>query len=335
MVRIGSAFTALINYVAPNKTFEERLLDQRIKNIYKYVNITAYDHGIDSNVTHRIAQNLEAKRKWWHFTTSPSIKLAQTQAFVSKIFPETKSDDFFNTGIGKHFLTSFQKLPVKKQIEQLSELLIQKDEAPFGMALLKEMSKNPNIKEAMKEKFETLFEQYQEANNALIQLAQKKSNYFAILFTDYGLDKEKQNRFNNWTPLHFITNLYIQGKIIDASFESLFQNTYKEEIILIEDTQGKKFLESLNIDLSSDKGKKIARFILANIKDPNNKNAEGDTRLHQLAALGYAQEVQLMLKHRNIDSTIKNNAGKTALQLAQEKQFTTVVELFSNENAST
>lgn len=53
----------------------------------------------------------------------------------------------------------------------------------------------------------------------------------------------------------------------------------------------------------------------------------GNTPLHVAALNGYAEIVRLLLQQPGIDKTRKNKDGKTALDLAQEKNFTEIAEL--------
>ena len=56
----------------------------------------------------------------------------------------------------------------------------------------------------------------------------------------------------------------------------------------------------------------------------------GNTPLHVAALNGQTEIVRLLLAQPGIDKTIKNNDGKTAFDLAQEKGFAEIVELLEN-----
>ncbi len=55
----------------------------------------------------------------------------------------------------------------------------------------------------------------------------------------------------------------------------------------------------------------------------------GNTPLHVAALNGQAEIVTLLLEQPGIDKTLKNNDGKTATDLAQEKGFTEIVQLLN------
>lgn len=55
----------------------------------------------------------------------------------------------------------------------------------------------------------------------------------------------------------------------------------------------------------------------------------GNTPLHVAALNGQAEIVTLLLEQPGIDKTLKNNDGKTAADLAQEKGFTEIVQLLN------
>lgn len=57
----------------------------------------------------------------------------------------------------------------------------------------------------------------------------------------------------------------------------------------------------------------------------------GNTPLHVAALNGYTEIVRLLLEQPGIDKTIKNNDGKIALDLAQEKGFAEITELLNSK----
>ena len=57
----------------------------------------------------------------------------------------------------------------------------------------------------------------------------------------------------------------------------------------------------------------------------------GNTPLHVAALNGYTEIVRLLLAQPGIDKTLKNNDGKTALDLAQEKGLTEIAELLNSK----
>ena len=67
-----------------------------------------------------------------------------------------------------------------------------------------------------------------------------------------------------------------------------------------------------------------------NIPYPEN----GNTPLHVAVWNGYKDIVELLLKQPGIDTQIRNKNGKTALDLAQEKNFTDIIEMlrFTDKN---
>ena len=56
----------------------------------------------------------------------------------------------------------------------------------------------------------------------------------------------------------------------------------------------------------------------------------GNTPLHVAALNGQTEIVKLLLEQPGLDTTLKNNDGKTARDLAQEKNFTEIVNLLRN-----
>ena len=56
----------------------------------------------------------------------------------------------------------------------------------------------------------------------------------------------------------------------------------------------------------------------------------GNTPLHVAALNGQTEIVKLLLEQPGLDTTLKNNEGKTARDLAQEKNFTEIVNLLRN-----
>lgn len=78
-------------------------------------------------------------------------------------------------------------------------------------------------------------------------------------------------------------------------------------------------------------GKDITAVRSALAEHPEHLNAayaqNGNTPLHVAALNGYTEIVRLLLEQPGIDKTRKNKDGKTALDLAQEKNFTEIAEL--------
>ena len=69
---------------------------------------------------------------------------------------------------------------------------------------------------------------------------------------------------------------------------------------------------------------------LLNGADVNNPYPEnGNIPLHIAALNGYTEIVKLLLAQPNIDKTIKNKEGKTALDTAKERHRTEIVQLLS------
>lgn len=56
----------------------------------------------------------------------------------------------------------------------------------------------------------------------------------------------------------------------------------------------------------------------------------GNTPLHVAALNGQTEIVKLLLEQPGLDTTLKNNEGKTAADLAQEKNFTEIITLLRN-----
>ena len=66
----------------------------------------------------------------------------------------------------------------------------------------------------------------------------------------------------------------------------------------------------------------------ANVNEPYPAN--GNTPLHIAAWNGYADIVKLLLAQPDINKSAKNLAGKTPLELAEEKQFKEIILLLKD-----
>lgn len=62
--------------------------------------------------------------------------------------------------------------------------------------------------------------------------------------------------------------------------------------------------------------------------DINCLTNDGDTPLHLACENGHLNVVTVLLMH-GADKSIKNKNGKTALDIAKEKEFQTIVNMFS------
>lgn len=60
--------------------------------------------------------------------------------------------------------------------------------------------------------------------------------------------------------------------------------------------------------------------------DVNMLNSEGNTALHIAAKLNRHDLVDILLNHPEIDDTIKNNSGKTPMQLTRAKNVVNAIE---------
>ena len=70
----------------------------------------------------------------------------------------------------------------------------------------------------------------------------------------------------------------------------------------------------------------IVRMLLDEGADPNAKSQSGSTPLHTVAFTGDRASLDLLLKH-GANSTIKNNAGKTAADIARERGNQEIADL--------
>lgn len=66
----------------------------------------------------------------------------------------------------------------------------------------------------------------------------------------------------------------------------------------------------------------------ANVNEPYPSN--GNTPLHIAAWNGYADIVKLLLAQPDINKNSKNSAGKTPLELAEEKRFKEIILLLKD-----
>ena len=94
---------------------------------------------------------------------------------------------------------------------------------------------------------------------------------------------------------------------------------------------GSKNTPSITLLLDSILSGKAEQVQAALAQDPSHLNTpyadNGNTPLHVAAWNGYKDIVELLLAQPGIDTQAKNLAGKTALDLAQEKNFTDIIEL--------
>jgi len=75
---------------------------------------------------------------------------------------------------------------------------------------------------------------------------------------------------------------------------------------------------------------KIIKYLIEKGAKINARDKKGNTALHFAAMRGNADAASALLK-RNADVTIKNNEGKSALDLAKENKFDAIVKLITTK----